>query len=120
MGFFNGILRGLGFEGEKKEPQIKEEPVVYKENVAEYNLNDINETKEELNSFIPANQQEVQNIVDILKQGQAVSVNFELIKGNEFVRALDFMSGATYVLNGKIKKVENKVFLFYPNVKERV
>lgn len=117
MGFFNGILRGLGFEGEKKEPQIKEPTTTYKENIAEYNLNEIAQ-KEEIETLMPANQQEVQNIVDILKQGKAVAVNFELIKNNEFVRALDFMSGATYVLNGKIKKANNKIFLFYPNVKE--
>ena len=117
MGFFNGILRGLGFEGEEKELQTKESSTMYKENVAEYNLNEIKQS-DEIKTIKPANQKDVQNIVDLLKQGNAVAVNFELIKNNEFVRALDFMSGATYVLDGKIKKVNNKVFLFYPNIKE--
>lgn len=119
MGFFNALLKGLGFEGNQNNEPVKEkeEVTTYKQKTAEYNLNEI-ETVEEIKTYTPANQENIQEIVELLKQGKTVAVNFELIKNNEFIRALDFMSGAVFALNGKIKKTDNKTFLFYPNLKE--
>ena len=119
MGFLNGFLKGLGFEGRTGEGGVIDKSVTYKTNSVEYNLNDIVEQQEE-KIHIPQNQQEVQDIVDRLKQGIPVTVNFEQLANSDFVRALDFMSGATYVLNGKIKKLGNKIFFFCPNLKERI
>ena len=118
MGFLNGFLKGLGFESQSGETDLKDKSVTYKTNSVEYNLNDIVEQQEE-KIHTPQNQEEVQSIVDRLKQGCPVTVNFEQLSNSDFIRALDFMSGATYVLNGKIKKLGNKIFFFCPNLKER-
>ena len=111
MGLFNGFLRGLGFEGEKKVKSQKniekeETPSAYTNAGAKFDL------ASQYQEIIPNNQQEVQNAVDILKNGETIIINLKQIKDGEYIRALDFLSGAIYVLNGKIKKINDKTFLF--------
>ena len=121
MGIFNTVLKGLGFEGEKKEQQeVKEDKTpTYNTIGAEYDLTKVESKveKKEPQTIVPQNQQEVQQIVDTLKLGETVIVNLEQFKNTEYVRALDFMSGATYVLDGKIKKIGDKTYMFCPKLK---
>ncbi len=118
MGFLNGLLRGLGFEGEKKEkPQKQKEEKLssaYQNAGLEVDLSTI---KSEPKIFTPINQQDVQNLVDILKTGEAITIDLKNFSDNEYIRALDFLSGAIYVLDGKIKKIAEKTFFFCPNLK---
>lgn len=117
MGFLNGLLKGLGFEVEKKEkPHIKEE----KESKAYKNAGleiDLSTIKSQPQIFAPNTEQDVQNLVDILKTGEAITIDLKNFSDSEYIRSLDFLSGAIYTLNGKIKKVSEKTFFFCPNIK---
>lgn len=120
MGFLNGLLKGLGFETNKQTQQKSKidknesNELSYKNAGAEYNLSNLN--IEEKKIYKPISQQEVQNIVDLFKKDQSVTVDLQNLTGIEFVRALDFMSGAIYVLDGKISKIGEKVFFFCPKI----
>ena len=118
MGFFNGILRGLGFEGEKKtgdSKQVKEQNNTFQMNSAEYDLTEKKENQKP-EEFVPKSEKEVQQIVEVLKTGKDVKVNFENLEVKEYIRALDFMSGAIYALSGKIKKISERTYLFCVNL----
>lgn len=59
--------------------------------------------------------EEAQNIADQLKSRRPVIVNLENVEKTLAKRIVDFISGATYALNGNMQKVGNGIFLFVPN-----
>jgi len=58
---------------------------------------------------------EVQAIADHLKARRPVIVNLEHADAELAKRVVDFVSGATYALNGSMQKVGNGIFLFVPD-----
>ncbi|OPY57208.1 MAG: Cell division protein SepF [Pelotomaculum sp. PtaU1.Bin035] len=63
----------------------------------------------------PRSFDEVQGITDNLKNRCPVIVNLEQAEPDLAKRVVDFVSGATYALNGSLQKVGNGIFLFVPN-----
>jgi len=63
----------------------------------------------------PRSFDEVQGITDNLKNRCPVIVNLEQAESDLAKRVVDFVSGATYALNGSLQKVGNGIFLFVPN-----
>lgn len=63
----------------------------------------------------PRSFDEVQGITDNLKNRRPVIVNLEQAESDLAKRVVDFVSGATYALNGSLQKVGNGIFLFVPN-----
>lgn len=57
---------------------------------------------------------EVQRVVNEVKSSKIVIVNFESAPKEEAVRALDFVSGAIYALEGSLQKIGDYVFLAVP------
>lgn len=57
---------------------------------------------------------EVQRVVNEVKMSKIVVVNFESASKEEAIRALDFVSGAIYALEGKLQKIGDYVFLAVP------
>ena len=104
MGFWNSFMKTLGFESEKNEENSEkiEQPKVV-ERKAEFDLKNM-PSEEKIKQFSPSTQVEIQDIVDILKKGECVCVNLQNMGSASYIRSLDFLSGAIYVLNGKIKK----------------
>lgn len=64
--------------------------------------------------FYPKNYQEVQKLVDYLKQGESAILNLDGISDDEAQRMLDFVSGAVYALNGSTQRVSGNIFLLTP------
>ncbi|MBQ7453081.1 MAG: cell division protein SepF [Clostridia bacterium] len=64
--------------------------------------------------FYPKNYQEVQRLVDYLKQGESAILNLDGISDDEAQRMLDFVSGAVYALNGSTQRVSGNIFLLTP------
>jgi cell division inhibitor SepF len=62
----------------------------------------------------PINFDEVQNIVDNLKNRQTVILNLEDTDKNTARRMADFLSGAIYALDGSMQKISGSIFLFTP------
>jgi cell division inhibitor SepF len=63
----------------------------------------------------PRSFDEVQGVTDNLKNRRPVIVNLEQAEPDLAKRVVDFVSGATYALNGSLQKVGNGIFLFVPN-----
>ncbi|MGQ9824324.1 MAG: cell division protein SepF [Desulfotomaculales bacterium] len=63
----------------------------------------------------PREFEDVQGVVDHLKNRRPVIVNLEQADAELARRVVDFASGATYALNGDSQRVGNGIFLFVPN-----
>ena len=56
-----------------------------------------------------------QNIADYLRERKPVVINFENTAADVSKRVVDFISGATYALDGNIQKVGKDIFLCVPS-----
>ena len=64
----------------------------------------------------PGEMSDAQQISDYLLEGKAVVLNMESIIQTDLAqRILDFTSGATYTLDGKLQKVSNAIFVVTPS-----
>jgi cell division inhibitor SepF len=57
---------------------------------------------------------ECPRLVDSLKSRKPVIINLEKIESDTARKIFDFLSGATYALNGNVQKVANNIFVFAP------
>ena len=64
--------------------------------------------------FYPKSYDEVQRLIDYLKQGESVMLNLDSMSDAEAQRMLDFASGSVYALNGSIQRVSGNIFLLTP------
>ncbi|HEY8464520.1 MAG TPA: cell division protein SepF [Bacillota bacterium] len=62
----------------------------------------------------PQNFEEVQTIVDHLKNKQTVILNLEETDKTTARRIADFLGGAIYALDGTMQKISGSIFLFTP------
>lgn len=58
---------------------------------------------------------ESQQIVDYLKNRNAVVVNLKRVTGDQAKRIVDFLSGTIYAIGGEIQKIGGGIFLCTPN-----
>ncbi len=65
--------------------------------------------------FNPKSYDDVGTIIDHLKSGEQVIVDFSTTNQGVVARILDFMSGAIYALGGSVRKITQDIFLFAPN-----
>ncbi len=63
---------------------------------------------------VPSKFADVQEIADHMKGGRPVIVNIEGLDTGVSRRVIDFCSGLTYALGGKIKRVAEQVYLITP------
>jgi cell division inhibitor SepF len=57
---------------------------------------------------------ECPKLVDNLKAKKPVIINLEKVESDNARKIFDFLSGATYALNGNVQKVANNIFIFAP------
>lgn len=62
----------------------------------------------------PKSFEECPKLVDSLKGRRPVIINLEKLETEVARKIFDFMSGATYALQGNIQKVANNIFIFAP------
>ena len=63
----------------------------------------------------PKSFEECPKLVDSLKGRKPVIVNLEKLETEIAKKIFDFLSGATYALNGNVQKVANNIFIFAPD-----
>ena len=63
----------------------------------------------------PSSYEQVQQIAENLKEHHTVIVNLENADAVVSQQIVDFLSGAVYALNGKMKKIGRGIFLFTPD-----
>ncbi len=62
----------------------------------------------------PQSFEESPKLVDSLRAKKPVIINLEDLETDTARKIFDFLSGATYALNGNVQKVANNIFLFAP------
>ena len=123
MGFFDNIMRGFDFNKKANDrSEIFNEKNVPPVNDKKYNFDDSNFsgqiTKDSANNmlvFTPGSFEDVETIIDHLKNGESVILNLRDIKEQTAQRVLDFMAGAIYALSGCIYPIENALFALTPS-----
>ena len=122
MGFFSKVLKGLGFEDDK--PQKPKATEQQNKNEVTYNIgaqydlttkNDEPKEKKQTQEFCPTSQVEVQKIVEFLREEDGAIVDLSKLSSQDYIRALDFLSGAIYVKCGKIQRLDGKKFMLLVN-----
>lgn len=58
---------------------------------------------------------ECPRLVDSLKAKKPVVINLENLDTDVARKIFDFLSGATYALNGNVQKIANNIFVFAPS-----
>lgn len=66
-------------------------------------------------TFEPRDYQEVRFVADNLKMGKASIVNLNRLPKEEVKRVTDFLSGVIYTIDGTVKKLDSKMYLFTPS-----
>jgi cell division inhibitor SepF len=64
--------------------------------------------------FEPKSYEECPEIADHLKSHRPVLINLHLVRRDQGVRIIDFLSGTVYALGGAIQKVGNDTFICTP------
>jgi cell division inhibitor SepF len=62
----------------------------------------------------PKSFDECAKLVDTLKSKKPVIVNLERVETETARKIFDFLSGATYALDGDLQKIANNIFVFLP------
>ena len=117
MGLFDKFLHAIGFDSEdEEETKIKKSKNKEITN-SKFDLSKVqNETKEkeeeiEIKVFNPETQEDIQNCLLTLKGKKEAYINLENFSDEDEVRALDFISGALFITNKSIKRVDGKLFI---------
>ena len=63
----------------------------------------------------PKSFDECPRLVDNLKSRKPVIINLEKLENEKARKIFDFLSGATYALDGNVQKVANNIFVFAPD-----
>lgn len=133
MGFFDKILSAIGFESDDDEPKPSKEKKNKKEQItsAKFDLSKSQEpeskelsrfgntkqekTEEELEVFSPETQTDIENILTKVKNGDNALINLAAFSDEDRIRALDFISGALFIMEKNIKGIEGTLFLISNN-----
>jgi cell division inhibitor SepF len=59
--------------------------------------------------------EEMPLVIDALRQQKSVILNMALVRQEEAQRAVDFVAGGTYAIDGHYERLGDKIFLFTPS-----
>lgn len=90
-----------------------EENTIDNNNDAEKN-GDVSYKKSEIRIIKPKSIEDAQTIANCLRDKIPVVVNFEETPEEEIKNVMDFISGSSYAVNGDMKPVSNRVYIFAP------
>lgn len=64
--------------------------------------------------FDPTSYEDVEKMINALREGKNAVVHLEKIKKETAIRILDMLSGAIYALGGGVYEMEDNIFMFSP------
>jgi cell division inhibitor SepF len=117
---FDKFLNAFGFEAEVVEEEAPDSDVSYhrerdsKERGKLVSLTNNANKNVKMVIIEPTGFEEVQAIVDHLKNKRAVIINLEEIDKTIARRIADFLGGAIYALEGSMQRISGSIFLFTP------
>lgn len=117
--FMDKVLNFLGFVAEDvqvDEEELVEEPEPVSPRRAKPRVVSLQSAQRQFKVvvFEPKSFDDVQGIVDQLKNHRPVIVNLEETERSLAKRVVDFMSGAVYALAGGMQQINPSIFLFTP------
>ncbi|MGN1042549.1 MAG: cell division protein SepF [Christensenellales bacterium] len=71
-------------------------------------------SRKEAKIICPESFDDVEGLIDCVKKRESVIVDFEGVPNPSAKRMLDFLSGATYALNGTVNRLEYKKYILIP------
>lgn len=118
-GMFEKFLNLFGFEAEEiiEEEEAASQEAYYNHSPRERGkLVKLNNTNKPVKMLIiePESFDEVQAIVDHLKNRRVVIINLEETEKGVARRIADFVGGAIYALDGSMQRINGSIFLFTP------
>jgi cell division inhibitor SepF len=63
----------------------------------------------------PRSFEEMPQVIDALRQRKSAILNMTLIRQEEAQRAVDFVAGGTYAIDGHYERIGDNIFLFTPS-----
>lgn len=105
-----GGFRPFTIRAKEKEEDVKEESTMNKTFASSFTST--NAFK--LVVIEPKGFDECPKLVDSLKGRRPVIINLEKVETETAKKIFDFLSGATYALNGNVQKIANNIFIFAP------
>ncbi len=114
MGFWGGIFKAFGFEGEEKQEKTVK---TVKVGDAKYDLADNKYYKNLPPVRLILNQQQLQDTICELKTLKSIIFDFSEFDDSKY-RAIDFLAGSIFALEGDLKMIENDKFLCRLEIEE--
>lgn len=71
--------------------------------------------KSEMVLIEPKSFEEMPQVIDALRSRKSVILNMTLIRQEEAQRAVDFVAGGTYAIDGHYERIGDNIFLFTPS-----
>ncbi|MBE7082118.1 MAG: cell division protein SepF [Clostridiales bacterium] len=68
-------------------------------------------TNSSMNVVVVNTQMQVQNVVNRIKNGEKLILNFSSMNQQDLVRSLDFLSGAVFALGLVMQRVDSNIYL---------
>ncbi|NLN87644.1 MAG: cell division protein SepF [Syntrophomonadaceae bacterium] len=119
MGVMDSVWKWLGVQSEvEEEYEFESRPVpLERDNRATANVVALHTAGKGAKVVVcePARFEEVQALVDHLKNRKQVIVNFENTPPELSQKIIDFVSGAVYALDGHSQQLGQNIFLFAPS-----
>ena len=101
---------------EEREPERERRPVSFtRENLKDSRIDRPDKPHMKLIVNEPKAFDECSKIVDNLRNQKPIIMNLEKLETEVAKRIFDFVSGATYALDGSVQKVANNIFVFAPD-----
>lgn len=93
------------------------EPKQYKikRGFEDFRPDSVEDKKNPIAIFSPTSYNDVEVIIDSLKQNKPAIVHLTELKTETAIRVLDMLSGAIYALGGGVYEMQKNIFMFSPS-----
>ena len=108
MNFFNSLFG-------KSEPKENTKERFFTEDDFKIGQEKEPEKKNPISVYVPKTFNEVEQIIDSMKEGKSVLVHLTAVRTETAIRIIDILSGAVYALGGGVYEMQKNIFMFSPN-----
>ena len=98
--------------GLHKESEIQSYPSPKSLSVKKTNTDEV--AGRNMMTVCPKSFEDIEMIVDCLIEGECSIIDMSIVKNCDFIRIIDFLSGAVYALNAELKRLQGDLYLVVP------
>ncbi|MGI5842394.1 MAG: cell division protein SepF [Christensenellales bacterium] len=78
---------------------------------ASFSLKEKKKENQTLETFKLRSEEEILPMIDVMKKKGGVVVDLSMLSKDKKIRAFDFISGATFALEGRMEKIETNIYV---------